>query len=250
MDGSPETTMPTPFGLTQQSRRKDGLQRARDARRRLLSIAAWSTFGPVTHKKQAFIADAYEEAEHRPGDPEVKRSYRAFIAETHRQFYAAELNGLRIEPWLDKGQPYPGCREMLADVRDNNHLYVFLGGELPTDHPLAQFSPATLGSYQLTNNIVFRATHDIYGHGYGCFGFDAYGEEMAWRSHAAMYSAEALPALTAETRGQAAWFFYGSHLRRPDGSIPEERDDDFIPWSGRPFAPQKATLLPPDCWLA
>ena len=54
----------------------------------------------------------------------------------------------------------------------------------------------------------------------------------------------ALPALTSETRDQNSWVNFGPHLRRSDGSLPRKGDPDWIHPAERPFAAQKAGLLP------
>jgi len=111
-------------------------------------------------------------------------------------------------------------------LRDNNHLWVFptdLGfGEkggagiaaaqaAARDNPLLRESDVVLDNRRLLNNDLFRIVHDYFGHFKEGHGFRAAGEENAWRSHAAMYSNEARPAMTSETRGQNSWVNYGPH---------------------------------------
>lgn len=218
-------------------------------REEFLRHATWHVYGGLSAEKQAAIADAYDRAVHRPNDPEVASSYRALVDGIVRQFCKVEQSGFRIEPWLTAGEPYPTFEAMHHDLRRHRHLFVFRGGELPADHPLAAQSPLAIGGIPLTYNELFRAVHDIFGHAVGRHGFDAAGEEQAWRAHAVVFPPEALPALTTEIRGQAAWFFFGQHLRRADRSVPVEGDGDFVPVPARPFAVQKATILPTWCSL-
>ena len=108
-------------------------------------------------------------------------------------------------------------RSMMADIRDNSHLSVL--------------STATTGGHPLlTNdqNDMFRAVHDAFGHAATGRGFDPHGEEAAFRSHYAMFSPDAQPAMATETRGQNSALNYGG----PGGT----------PLEG--FAPQKIALLP------
>lgn len=110
------------------------------------------------------------------------------------------------------------------------HLYFFTGGEPPPDHPLAADSGLRLQGVRLTHNHVFRVVHDAFGHGLFRRSFGPQGEEQAWLIHASMYANDAIPALTSETRGQNAWFNFGPHAH--------------LKVELRPFADQKAALLP------
>ena len=67
----------------------------------------------------------------------------------------------------------------------------------------------------MLNNDLFRVVHDYFGHLKHGYGFRAAGEDNAWRAHAAMYSPEARPAMTSETRGQNSWVNYGPHGEEP-----------------------------------
>ena len=83
-------------------------------------------------------------------------------------------------------------------------------------------------------NDLFRIVHDVFGHAKEGVGFRAAGEENAWRSHARMYSPEALPAMTAETRGQNSWVNYGPQAAANRGASA----------AGTIYAPQKIGMLP------
>jgi hypothetical protein len=60
----------------------------------------------------------------------------------------------------------------------------------------------------LNSNEMFRAVHDAFGHGIRGNSFGALGEEVAWGSHAQMYSPLARIAMTSETRGQNSFVNY------------------------------------------
>lgn len=196
------------------------------------------------------IADFYQGAEHTPNDPAVKASYRAFMDETKAQWDAITASGVTMEPWLEKGQPYKDSAEMLADLKDNDHLYFFptengFGtGGAESNHPLLSESGIEAGGVPLTVNDLFRAVHDYFGHGKEGYGFGPQGEYNAFLSHAKMYSDEARPAMAAGTLGQNSWVNFGPHLRDEAGSIPAKGEKGFVPLQDRPFADQKATVLP------
>jgi hypothetical protein len=174
------------------------------------------------------IADAYEKMQHNPNDPAVKQSYDALKAETLDQYNHLKAAGynFNFEPDASKIN--------LNDVHDqiaNKNLSVWSGsGDMPADHPLMQEVPGQPG---LKYNDIFRAVHDVYGHGKEGLGFDAEGEHNAWRQHAAMYSPEAQEALKTETRGQNSWVNYGPHGEANRANPGQET-----------FPPQKAGLLP------
>lgn len=167
------------------------------------------------------ISDAYEKMKHDPEDPAVKKSYDALIDDVKKQWkYAQDKMGIKFEP--TPKDPYKSEKEMMDDINENKRLKVFTGGqELNEGHPLAKVDPNTGESY----NTMFRAVHDLFGHGVQAHDFSEPGEESAWNVHRQMMSPEAVPAMTTETRGQTSWFF--NH-----GDTPGE------------FAEQKAGLLP------
>ncbi len=174
------------------------------------------------------IADWYETAQHNPSDPAVKASYQALKDETKAQWEAMQKGGVKAEAWTGKGQPYANSAEMMADV-EKGHLWFFTGGDMPTDHPLAEKMPGS----DLTYNDVFRAIHDFFGHSKEGVGFGPRGEENAWRQHSQMFSDAARPAMTAETRGQNSWVNFG-----PKGA--QNQADP----ANTQFAQQKAVLAP------
>jgi len=187
--------------------------------------------GKVDEPKATTIASLYEQATHRPNDPEVKAAYDAFKSEAKAQWDFLRSKGVQFEPWTQEGQPYKTSADMMADVA-KGHLYYFKGGDIPKDHPLAEVVEG-----DTTYNDVFRAIHDYFGHAKDGNQFGANGEENAWRAHSAMFSPLARRAMTTETRGQNSWVNYG-----PLGA--QNRADP----KNTQYAQQKATLLPE--WVA
>lgn len=191
------------------------------------------------------IAKAFEEMPHAPDDPRVQASYGAMVDETRQQYEHLMKSGLKVSPITpDMADPYALNPRLAAkDAADNNHLWFF-----PTDqgfgsgvqgfdmskHPMMQPSGIELNGKQLLNNDLFRIVHDYFGHFKEGYGFRGAGEDNAWRSHAAMYSDKARPAMTTETRGQNSWVNYGPHGEKNRTA----NSADTV------FAEQKVGLLP------
>lgn len=174
-------------------------------------------YHPLDPEHSKAIAQAYEEMAHTPNDPATKASYDALIKETHDQYNAIKKTGLKIEPIPpDMPDPYAANPRLAArDVAENNHLWFF-----PTEHgfgtvnkisdnPMLRKTGEKIGDHELLANDMFRIVHDYFGHLKEGHGFRAAGEDNAWRTHAAMYSDIARPAMTTETRGQNSWVNYG-----------------------------------------
>lgn len=183
----------------------------------------------------ARVADAYDTLKHNPNDPEVQKSYAAMKSDIRNQWdYANQKMGIRFEPWetsfdykksfnelgKEKSQPYANSKEMMDDVNNNHHLYFFQGGTMAPNHPLAEIDPET----GYSSNDMVRAVHDLFGHAAHGFQFGPKGEENAYLVHRQMFSPEAIPALTTETRAQNSWFNYGQHLRNAEGKVPAKGD--------------------------
>ena len=132
-------------------------------------------------------------------DDLVKAAYQQLEKETIEQF-----NALPVSMSYHKGGEgnYLDSKEMLRDVHLHNHLFVYQGGD---QHEfLNKVDPAT----GLNSNEMFRAVHDYFGHAIKGNTFGPVGEEVAWASHAQMYSPLARIAMTAETRGQNSFVNY------------------------------------------
>lgn len=187
------------------------------------------------------IATAYEAMKHDPSDPAVAKSYQAMMVETKNQYHAAIAAGYKFEPFTGQGEPYKNSIEMRNDVAHNKHLFFFptkngFGGaddDDVKDNPLLQDTGEKTGNHEMVYNDMFRAVHDLFGHAKDGVGFGPRGEENAWLSHASMFSDEALPAMTSETRGQNSWVNFGPH-----GAENRAHPEHTI------FAKQKTGLLP------
>lgn len=197
------------------------------------------------------IADYFQnEAKHDPTNPEVRASYDALADETLAQYRAMERAGIKIEPFSGKGEPYKSSADMMADVRDNKHLYFFQTaeafgeGEQPSENALTEKSGVRINGTELLFNDLFRAVHDYFGHTAQGFEFGPRGEFNAWKSHSKMFSDEAQGALAAETLAQNAWVNFGPHMRNKDGAVPKKGEEGFISPKDRPFAEQKNFVVP------
>lgn len=141
-------------------------------------------------------------------DKKAEPSYRALADETSRQFdfmtRPKHKGGMGMDVEVTKHDPYvkpsgaPDPASMMRDVRENNRIKV-LSTETTGGHPF-------LSNEQ---NDKFRAVHDVFGHSATGRAFDAHGEEAAFRSHFAMFSPKARPAMASETRGQNSVNNYG-----------------------------------------
>jgi len=198
------------------------------------------------------VADRYDAMPHDPGHPLVQASYQRFIREVSEQYdFAVGWLGLRVEPWPHASEPYRNSREMIEDVRRDRHLY-FLAthakwGEADTqheDHPMLAPTGIVVDGVELLANDMFRVVHDVFGHAMAGHQFGPTGEERAWLEHYGMFSPLARPALTAETRGQTCWMFFGPHLRTTSGALVSRDESGWVPVPQRPYPEQKAGLLP------
>lgn len=204
-----------------------------------------TTYVKVDKERAGRIAQAYDDEKNDPSDPHVKASYEALAKEVLAQWEAVKTTGLNVE-WVQPGQkdPYALSPRLAAmDVSENNHWWGF-----PTDlgygadvgvkdngsNPMLRETGEVIGGRKVVVNDVFRIVHDMMGHFKEGNGFRADGEENAWRSHAAMFSDLARPAMTNETRGQNSWVNFGPH-----GVANRTADAEHTV-----FAPQKVGLMP------
>ena len=203
------------------------------------------------------IADAFDAMKHEPTNPEVVAAYEAMAKETIDQFNLVSNKGYKVEIWKGEGEPYANSAEMIKDVRDNKHMYIYstesgfgqegITKEQREENPLLSETEFTdINGEPLVVNDLFRFVHDFFGHTELGNGFGPKGEENAWVNHSRMYSPEARRAMTTETRGQNSWVNFGKQIRREDGSIPKKGDPDYVPLSEREYADQKIGLLPDD----
>lgn len=191
-------------------------------------------------------AAAYERMEHTPRAFAVEESYLHFRHETITQYL--NLRTLGFVPIWDAGDhEYPDSRALFADLDDPSRRvfvrHTFLSGDdtdIPQGHPMALEVNRYLGdegrhTHPLMLNDIFRFVHDVNGHWGGedarHYSFGPNGERNAWKRHRNLYTRKALPALWCETRGQSAWTnAYADH--------------GTMPLSQRPFATQKAGIVP------
>ncbi|WP_328375743.1 hypothetical protein [Micromonospora zamorensis] len=163
----------------------------------------------------AAIADAYMAAPVR--EDRACSAYAAFCRETVQQYDflvgRVEFGGLGLSVRIVDEDPYSNVKSMVEDVR-RRRLSVWASAASSNPHPYLTDS----------ENDMFRAVHDVFGHAASGRGFDRHGEEAAWLKHSTMYSSLARRALTTETRGQNCALNF--HYR------------------GARFPEQKAALLP------
>ena len=114
---------------------------------------------------------------------------------------------------------------------DANPLLADTGIKWPVGSPTGPLAPVFA-------NDVFRAVHDVFGHGIEGAGFRARGEENAWQAHAKLFTGPAVGAITSETRGQNSWLNYGPYGDKNKTA----KVEDTV------FADQKTGLMPEWTW--
>lgn len=188
------------------------------------------TTHPVTPimANHEIAAYAYAALEHDPHNGRVAASYAAFKRQTVDQWVDILMGGIVVD-FHTGDHDYASSADMFADLA-TGHLWTFLtdpeDSQLPEDHPMLE-RVEFYGGRWLTLNDIFRAVHDVNGHGRSGGSFALSGEYAAWLEHRTLYTADALPALWCETRGQSAWTNrYGNHAA--------------LPLRERPFADQRA----------
>jgi hypothetical protein len=206
---------------------------------------------PVNEGLAREIADLYDTLSHDPENPEVVTSYDALGKEIVDQYNAIKDAGYTIEPWDGAGEPYKSSAEMVADVRNNKHLYFLptknqFGNEGSAENNL-MLKPSGISDPGLaTINDVFRAVHDFFGHAKEGHQFGPKGELNAWKAHSEMFSDAAQGALASETLAQNSWVNFGRQLRNESGAIPKKGEPGYLPPTERPFADQKNAIIPAD----
>lgn len=164
------------------------------------------------------IANWYEKTPDQSDDPEVRRCYGAMVREVKLQWdILIKEYGLKVEPFLDDFVPYKDSHEMMNDVDNNRHMWCYDGGE---DHTLLT----------RRENFQFRAVHDAYTHVAHGLEFGPRGERNAYIQHCKMFSPIARVSLCCETNCQNSYVNFGPY--------------SYLPVRERPFADQKALLVP------
>jgi hypothetical protein len=198
----------------------------------------------VNEKLAKEIANYYENAplidyDYKP----VIKSYLALCIQTLDQYNFLINDGYTFTPYKDT--PYKYLSDVYKDVRDNKHLYFYVGGDMSNYHPLKVDTNIKIDGHLLNYNDVFRVVHDIFGHCKEGAQFGARGEEFAYRQHYLLYTPIARPALTTETRGQNSWVNY--HPKALDNDY--DKFGNIISYGNREkkgskYAEQKVILLP------
>lgn len=201
---------------------------------------------PLNTANAMKTADNYVAMEHAPNNPAVAASYGALQKEIKDQYlFLRDRAGLKMTP---STEGYPTSKAMTNDVRQNNNLKYFPteSGYGPqasdvSDHPLLQKDPDTGLSY----NDMFRAVHDYFGHAAEGNQFGPKGEQLAYGAHKDTLTPAAHGALTTETKGQNSFVNFGPHMRDEEtGALRTKDDPQFLSPAARPYAEQKAGLLP------
>ena len=202
------------------------------------------------------IANAFEELEHSPKCPEVKRAYEIFIEETLAQARQLQKEGIKFEPSgsnlycvshgisCGRGGNYETAQEMHKDIENNQHLFYrpsdedYGGYE---DHPLFQLTNIkNTNGHDMRANDVFRAVHDINGHNKADHApFTPAGEQRAFVQHKKMYSNDAIRALFTETQGQGNWVNFNKKSGEQNRFYQKSGDLTKLK-----FPPQKASIFP------
>ena len=216
-----------------------------------IELARQSRYARVDPARASRIAEAYDQMEHSPQDPQVREAYDNLIRQTTAQYEALVDAGYQFYFFDETNDPYDGNPwNAMRELRATQTMGVFAtdgnfgsgATEIDVaDNPLLADTGITwpYGSTSgeqrpVLANDLFRAVHDAFGHGLEGAGFRAEGEENAWQAHARLFTGSALNALTSETRGQNSWLNYG----------PYGETNRTAPVEETVFADQKTGLLP------
>ena len=213
-----------------------------------LSYKPLTTYAEVDPDRAKRLALAYQLMKNEPNNPAVKKAYGKMIDETLDQYEALRKQGYKFDFMPASGDIYGNPRNAINDIVTNKHLSVFptvqgFGGPSAAAaseaNPLLMKTGEKWGGQDVTANDIFRAVHDVFGHAKHGVGFRARGEENAFQSHARMYSPEALPAATSETRGQNSWVNFGPYGEMNKSANPLLTE----------YAEQKTGIMPAWTWL-
>ena len=204
-------------------------------------------YAPLDVKRAGALAQAFTDMKHAPDNRKVARAYENLLEETQAQYEALLKAGYKFD-FIKGADPYGNPRNAINDLIENKHMSVFptLDGFGSSDmsvagNPLLRLSDLKIGDGEIptTYNDLFRAVHDAFGHAQHGVGFRARGEENAFQSHARMYSPDAVPAATSETRGQNSWVNYGPHGEYNRSAAPDKTI----------YADQKTGIMPDWTWI-
>lgn len=214
-------------------------------------------------REQAGVGDHFEAL---PSDdlknPVVEYSYKELAGELGKQYDALTEDrpdslGTKFyfQPYGVEGEPYKNSSEVIRDIRTNNRLKVLKTdkdsfgpeGSDFSNHPLLEDSGRVdANGVPLSYNDLLRAVHDAIAHGMYADQFGPVGEEGAWNTHIrTLDNPWARWALTTETRGQNSWInFNKSRFFKNTDRLLQPGEEGYVPIKDRPFADQKAALLP------
>jgi hypothetical protein len=204
-------------------------------------------YAEVDPARATKLAEQYQLMQNNPSDLKAKKAYDAMINETMDQYEALRKAGYKFNFMPESGDIYGNPRNAINDIVLNKQLSVFpteqgFGGPSAAKaleaNPLLMRVGEKWQGKDVTANDIFRAVHDVFGHAKHGVGFRAGGEENAFQAHARMYSPEALPAVTSETRGQNSWVNFGPFGAQNRIASPSLTE----------YAEQKTGLMQPWTW--
>jgi hypothetical protein len=218
-----------------------------------ISLRRQKEYVPLDRAFAKRLANAYEAMPNDINAPGVREAYAALIEETADQYQELVDAGYTFSFMDPDNDPYGGNPwNAMRDLHENKSMAVFptsagFGTSEafdPSLHPMLLLTDIQWqgpdGLTPVTVNDLFRAVHDVFGHGMEGAGFRARGEENAWQAHANLFTEQALSALTTETRGQNSWLNFG-----PYGEANRTASvEDTV------FGDQKVGLLPSWAWKA
>ena len=109
----------------------------------------------VDGERATRIAQAYEDMPNTPEDSFTQAAYDALAEEVMTQYDFIKDTGLEVEFYPSDADPYAASpREMIEDVKQNNHMYVF-----PTD---AGYGMDGVAAEEVANNPMLRLLTSLY----------------------------------------------------------------------------------------
>lgn len=131
------------------------------------------------------VADRFDGLPRMSYDVALAQRYRRLKRETRLHYEAIVEAGIRVEPWLGRGQPYHDSSELIRGVRETGTIPVFLtsSGHGPGGgagfHPMRELAGISVHGVELAYNDLFRVVHDAFGHVMFGHGFGPSGELKA-----------------------------------------------------------------------
>lgn len=170
-------------------------------------------------------AEAYDAMPSEPSQA-VLDAYEEFYTHVKRQYLWMEQQGIQVEVRdIDFDNPrdvqdyYASTVEFVRDVNENNRLIVSRTPAEGNPEIYMRIDPDT----GLSNNDMFRAVHDYFGHVVHENGVDRFGEDIAFMTHAQMFPEEVLPVLAQETRMQNWWLVANNEAGATNPIFPEQK---------------------------